>query len=227
MDHDVQQYLPDLLALEREEHLNASGCSILLVSRRRGAEDIAGVLEHVRTRPESYCVLSDLQCVVEIFYRQRAKDTSRWKDLRVVGTGCCEGKCRSNVVCLSQWSVKSCAVCSIEYFLHLDVLPASSVGADGWSLHLLSQQWTKELIQLKVEWEELPVFISGSSKEKPGRWGGVLGTSLHQGHQGQKISCVTAEIELRIFIFGKVHGQIHLIHILLNFTNHWTQLGEF
>lgn len=73
MDHDAQQYLPDLLALEREQLLNASGCSILLVSRKRGAEDIVAVLEHVRTRPESYCIMSDLQCVVEIFYRHKAK----------------------------------------------------------------------------------------------------------------------------------------------------------
>lgn len=73
MDHDAQQYLPDLLALEREELLNVSGCSILLVSRKRGAEDMAGVLDHVRTRPRSYCVASDLHCVLEIFYRKKAR----------------------------------------------------------------------------------------------------------------------------------------------------------
>lgn len=73
MDHNAQQYLPDLLALEQEELLNVSGCSILLISRRRGAEDVAGVLGHVRTRPECYCVMSDLQCVVEIFYQKRIK----------------------------------------------------------------------------------------------------------------------------------------------------------
>lgn len=77
MDHDAQQYLPDLLALEREELLNVSGCSILLISRKRGAEDIAGVLGHVRTRPESYCVMSDLQCVVEIFYQKKTRGVSR------------------------------------------------------------------------------------------------------------------------------------------------------
>lgn len=80
MDHDAQRYLPDLLALEREKLLNVAGCSILLVSRKRGAEDVAAVLEHVRTRPRSYCVTSDLHCVVEIFYRKKARDIPRWTD---------------------------------------------------------------------------------------------------------------------------------------------------
>lgn len=79
MDHDAQQYLPDLLALEREELLNVAGCSVLLVSRKRGAEDMAEVLEYARTRPRSYCVTADLHCVVEVFYRKKAKDIPRCK----------------------------------------------------------------------------------------------------------------------------------------------------
>lgn len=77
MDHDPRQYLPDLLALEVEELLNPSGCSILLISRKRGAEDIAVVLDHVRTRPDCYCIKSELQSVVEIFYQKRTKSVAR------------------------------------------------------------------------------------------------------------------------------------------------------
>lgn len=42
-----------------------------------------------------------------------------------------------------------------------------------------SSTMNKDLTQLKVVWEELPVFISASSQDKPGRLGGVLGTSLY------------------------------------------------
>ncbi|KAE8285626.1 hypothetical protein D5F01_LYC15291 [Larimichthys crocea] len=38
MDHDPQQYLPDLQALEREELLSPSGCSVLLIYRNQSAE---------------------------------------------------------------------------------------------------------------------------------------------------------------------------------------------
>lgn len=61
MDHDPQQYLPDLLALEREQVLSPSGCSILLIYRNPGAEDLREVLDHVRARPDCYCVKSNLQ----------------------------------------------------------------------------------------------------------------------------------------------------------------------
>lgn len=77
MDHDAQQYLPDLLSLEREELLDGSGCSILLISRGAGAEGIAGVLEHVHTTPESYSVTSDLQSVVEILYQEKSRGLPR------------------------------------------------------------------------------------------------------------------------------------------------------
>lgn len=77
MDHDPRQYLPDLLALEGEELLNPSGCSILLISRMRGGEDIAGVLDHVRTRPECYCIMSELQSVIEIFYQKKTRSVAR------------------------------------------------------------------------------------------------------------------------------------------------------
>lgn len=77
MDHDPRQYLPDLLALEGEELLNPSRCSILLISRKRGAEDIAGVLDHVRTKPDCYCIKSELQSVIEIFYQKKTRSVAR------------------------------------------------------------------------------------------------------------------------------------------------------
>lgn len=70
MDHDPQQYLPDLLALEREELLSPSGCSLLLISRNRRAEELRDVLQHIRARPDRYCIKSDFQCMMEVFYQK-------------------------------------------------------------------------------------------------------------------------------------------------------------
>uniref|UniRef100_A0A3Q0SMQ9 catechol O-methyltransferase n=1 Tax=Amphilophus citrinellus TaxID=61819 RepID=A0A3Q0SMQ9_AMPCI len=50
MDHDPQQYLPDLLALEREELLCPSGCTVLLIKRNQRAENLRGILDHIRGR---------------------------------------------------------------------------------------------------------------------------------------------------------------------------------
>lgn len=70
MDHDPQQYLQDLLAVEREELLCSSGCSVLLINRRRGAEDLREVLDHVRVRADCWRVKTELQNMVEIFYQK-------------------------------------------------------------------------------------------------------------------------------------------------------------
>ncbi|XP_047440659.1 transmembrane O-methyltransferase homolog [Mugil cephalus] len=70
MDHDSQQYLPDLLALEREELLCPSGCSIVLIRRNRSADDLRGILDHVGARADCYCIKTELQCLVEIFYQK-------------------------------------------------------------------------------------------------------------------------------------------------------------
>lgn len=77
MDHDPQQYLPDLLALERGALLSPSGCSILLIYRKQRAEDLRGVLDHIRARPDCYCIQSELQFMVEIFYQKKITSESR------------------------------------------------------------------------------------------------------------------------------------------------------
>lgn len=68
MDHDPQQYLPDLLALEREELLSPSGCSIILINRRTRHDDISDVVAEIRLRPNLYSVMSEHQFMLEIFY---------------------------------------------------------------------------------------------------------------------------------------------------------------
>ncbi|XP_058506141.1 transmembrane O-methyltransferase homolog [Solea solea] len=70
MDHDAQQYLPDLLALEEEELLCSSGCSVLLINRRQRAEDLREILDHVRVRSDCFCVKMERPCIVEIFYQK-------------------------------------------------------------------------------------------------------------------------------------------------------------
>lgn len=69
MDHDPEQYLPDLLALEREELLSPSGCSILLINRKQ--RDLRDVQDHVRARPNCYCVKSEQQHMMEVFYQKK------------------------------------------------------------------------------------------------------------------------------------------------------------
>ncbi|KAG8003838.1 Transmembrane O-methyltransferase [Nibea albiflora] len=70
MDHDPQQYLPDLQALEREELLNPSGCSVLLIYRNQRAEGLREIMDHIRARPDCYSIKSELQFMMEIFYRK-------------------------------------------------------------------------------------------------------------------------------------------------------------
>ncbi|KAK5896669.1 hypothetical protein CesoFtcFv8_009807 [Champsocephalus esox] len=65
MDHDPQQYLPDLLSLEREELLRPSGCSVLLIRRKQ--RDLREILDHIGARPDCYCIKSERQGVTEIF----------------------------------------------------------------------------------------------------------------------------------------------------------------
>ncbi|KAM4554768.1 transmembrane O-methyltransferase homolog [Odontesthes bonariensis] len=80
MDHDPQQYLPDLLALEREELLCSSGCSVLLMKRNQSADDLRRILDHLKTRTDCYSIKTELQFVLEIFYQKestRSADDSR------------------------------------------------------------------------------------------------------------------------------------------------------
>nr|XP_040029409.1 transmembrane O-methyltransferase homolog [Gasterosteus aculeatus aculeatus] len=72
MDHDPAQYLPDLLALEREELLCPSGCSVLLIYGNRRARNRGDVLDWIRARPDRYSVKSELQFMTEIFYQNKS-----------------------------------------------------------------------------------------------------------------------------------------------------------
>lgn len=68
MDHDPWQYLPDLLALEREELLSPSGCSIILINRKKRHEDISHVVAEIRSRSNLYSIMSEHQFMLEMFY---------------------------------------------------------------------------------------------------------------------------------------------------------------
>lgn len=70
MDHDPQQYFPDLLALEKEELLCPTGCSVILINRNQRAEGVREILDHVRVRADYYCIKTELQFMVEIFYQK-------------------------------------------------------------------------------------------------------------------------------------------------------------
>ena len=75
MDHDPQQYLSDLLALQTEELLRPSGCSILLIYRNQ--RDVREILGHVRARPDCYCVKAELQHMTEVFYQKERTGVDR------------------------------------------------------------------------------------------------------------------------------------------------------
>lgn len=68
MDHDPRLYLPDLTALEREELLRPSGCSIILINRRNRHADVSDVLAEVRSKSALFSVVSEHHFLLEIFY---------------------------------------------------------------------------------------------------------------------------------------------------------------
>lgn len=76
MDHDPRQYLPDLLALEREKLLTPSGCSIILINRRTRQDDVSDVVAQIRLRSNLYSVLSEHQFMLEIFYCKKPKNVA-------------------------------------------------------------------------------------------------------------------------------------------------------
>lgn len=71
MDHDPQQYLSDLIALEREELLSPSGCTILLINRTERHGDVRDVVAHVSGRSDLYSVTSEHCFMMEIVYRKK------------------------------------------------------------------------------------------------------------------------------------------------------------
>ncbi|XP_060936114.1 transmembrane O-methyltransferase homolog [Limanda limanda] len=71
MDHDPLLYLADLQALEKEELLCRSGCSVLFIDRKRRAGGLRGILDHVRGRSDSCCsVRTELPSLLEVVYRK-------------------------------------------------------------------------------------------------------------------------------------------------------------
>lgn len=70
MDHDPDQYLPDLLALEREELLCPSGCSLVLINRNQTFDRLGQVLNHIEGQTHCYSIRRDLQGMMEIYYRK-------------------------------------------------------------------------------------------------------------------------------------------------------------
>lgn len=67
MDHDPQQYLPDLLALEREGLLSPAGC-VLLVHSGHDPQGVRALQEHLRARPLNYSIEGLSQGLLEVHY---------------------------------------------------------------------------------------------------------------------------------------------------------------
>ncbi|XP_028315091.1 transmembrane O-methyltransferase homolog isoform X2 [Gouania willdenowi] len=74
MDHDPQQYLQDLLLLEREELLCPSGCTVLLIKRTRRDDECREILDYVRKEENCYSIRTEFPQMMEIVYR---KDVQR------------------------------------------------------------------------------------------------------------------------------------------------------
>ncbi|KAM9376189.1 uncharacterized protein KZ484_008786 [Pholidichthys leucotaenia] len=73
MDHDSQQYLPDLLSLERRELLCPSGCTLVLIKRNQRTEDLRGIQDYIRERADCYCIKTELKFMIEILYRKEGQ----------------------------------------------------------------------------------------------------------------------------------------------------------
>ncbi|CAL8261795.1 unnamed protein product [Lota lota] len=72
MDHDPQQYLPDLRALEGGGLLCSGGCVILMVFRGRDPAVRQEVLDHVGARPQSYSsIRTGRGGMMEVCYREQ------------------------------------------------------------------------------------------------------------------------------------------------------------
>ncbi|KAM9834173.1 transmembrane O-methyltransferase-like [Syngnathus typhle] len=70
MDHDPQQYLVDLLALESQGLLCPSGCTIVLIIRNQKNKSLEEVRELIRTRPDCYTIKSQVHGMLELFFQK-------------------------------------------------------------------------------------------------------------------------------------------------------------
>ncbi|XP_062281982.1 transmembrane O-methyltransferase homolog [Scomber scombrus] len=76
MDHNPQQYLTDLLALEKEELLCPSGCSVLLIHRDRRAESLGEIVDYIRAKPDCYCIKTELQFMTEVLFQKESTEVN-------------------------------------------------------------------------------------------------------------------------------------------------------
>lgn len=76
MDHEPRQFLADLLALEREELLSPSGCSVILINRRKSPDDVSDVVAEIKLRSNLYSVMSEHQFMLEIFYCKKSTNVA-------------------------------------------------------------------------------------------------------------------------------------------------------
>ena len=74
MDHDPKQYLTDLLALEKEELLCPSGCSVILIHRDRRAESLREIVDYIRAKPDCYCIKTELQFMTEVLFQKESTE---------------------------------------------------------------------------------------------------------------------------------------------------------
>ncbi|XP_054648836.1 transmembrane O-methyltransferase homolog isoform X2 [Dunckerocampus dactyliophorus] len=72
MDHDPSLYLLDLLALEREELLCPSGCSVVVIFRNHRDKSLEELKELVRNRQDCYRIKSQLDGMMEIFFEMQS-----------------------------------------------------------------------------------------------------------------------------------------------------------
>ncbi|XP_051916443.1 transmembrane O-methyltransferase-like isoform X1 [Hippocampus zosterae] len=70
MDHDPQQYLVDLLALENQGLLCPSGCCVVLIVRNRRDKCLEELKELIRARPDCYSIKSQVGGMVELFFQK-------------------------------------------------------------------------------------------------------------------------------------------------------------
>nr|XP_057908747.1 transmembrane O-methyltransferase-like [Doryrhamphus excisus] len=79
MDHDTRLYLLDLLALEREELLRPSGCSVVMIFRNHMDRSLDDLKEMVRSRPDCYRIRSQQDGMLEIFFEEQSTEAGSSK----------------------------------------------------------------------------------------------------------------------------------------------------
>nr|XP_061792839.1 transmembrane O-methyltransferase-like [Nerophis lumbriciformis] len=71
MDHDPQQYLMDLRALEKEGLLCPLGCSIVVILRNQKDKVLMELIEMTQAKPDCYTIKSLIPGMLELFYQKK------------------------------------------------------------------------------------------------------------------------------------------------------------